>query len=224
MTWESLLFCHWPVPAGALRALVPPALEIDAFDGTAWVGLIPFTMPVFRCTWLPPLPGARRFHECNVRTYVRAAGEPGVYFFSLDAASRLAVWGARRFFRLNYHAAQIHLRKRDGVVDYSVDRAGAPGARMRCSWRIGAERSRSRPGGLDHFLTERYALFTMDRTGRPRRGRIHHDPWPLREAELLHLKDGLVSAAGITIPHDQPVLYAADHLDVMAWPLEPPQG
>lgn len=218
MTWKTLLFAHWPVPAEALRRLVPEPLQIDTFDGTGWVGLIPFTMPVFRIPRLPPIPTAGSFHECNVRTYVTCGGEPGVYFFSLDATSRLAVWGARRLWRLNYHMARIDLRREGDVVHYSVDRARST-ARLRCAWRAGALRAPSRAGHLDYFLTERYALYTVDRHGRPLRGRIRHEPWTLRDAELLQLDDGLVAAAGITAAHDPPVLYHADHLDVHAWPL-----
>ncbi len=222
MTWESVLFMHWPVPRAALRGLVPKPLEIDVFDGTGWVGLVPFTMPVVGSTWLPPIPTAHRFHECNVRTYVRLAGEPGVYFFSLDAASRLAVWAARRFWQLPYHLARIDLRREDSLIHYTVDRVGRRGPRLRCAWKVGAPRSQARPGNPDFFLTERYALYSFDRRGQPRRCRIHHEPWRLYDAELVHLDDTLVAAAGIRLPEIRPVMYCADHLDVLAWPLEDP--
>lgn len=218
MTWATLLFAHWPVRAAAVRPLVPPALDLDTFGGTAWVGLIPFTMPRLASTRLPWAPLS--FHECNVRTYVTCDGEPGVHFFSLDAASRVAVWTARRVWGLPYFFARMDLRRDGDVVHYTVARAGAPAARLRCAWRAGAPRPPSRPGGLDHFLTERYVLFTVDRLGRPLRGRILHEPWPLREAEPVELDDGLVAAAGITVPDERPVLYHADELDVEAWPLE----
>ena len=219
MTWQTLLFIHWPVPAEALRPLVPEALQIDTFGAAAWVGLIPFTMPAFRTAWLPPIPTMHRFHECNVRTYVTGDGRPGVYFLSLDAASRLAVWGARRWWGLNYHHARIDLRRDGDVVQYSVDRIrnrAAPGAHLRCAWRIGAPRRRSRPGDLDYFLTERYMLYGAGQ-GRPLRGRIWHEPWALREAQLLELDDTLVGAAGISVPDEGPVLYHADRLEVGAW-------
>lgn len=224
MVWESLLFAHWPVPPDALRRLVPPALEIDTFDGAAWIGLVPFTMPVFRLNRLPPVPTMSRFHECNVRTYVRErdGGGAGVWFLSLDATSRLAVRGARRLWRLPYHLARIGLRRDGDDVRYSVDRVrpGPVPARLRCAWRAGAPRQRPSPGDLAHFLTERYALYAVDRRGRPRRGPIRHDPWPLRDAELLDLDDTLVAAAGVRVPECEPVLHHADRLEVDAWPLE----
>ncbi len=219
MTWQTLLFAHWRLPPETLRPRVPQALEIDTFDGSAWMGLIPFTMPRFHHRWLPWIPTASSFHECNVRTYVRYRGEPGVLFFSLDAASRLAVWAARRVWRLPYVFARISLEQEGDVVRYSVDRDGDPAARMRCIWRTGPTRARARPGELDHFLTERYMLYTTDRRGRPRRGRIWHEPWPRRDAELIELDDGLVKAAGITVPEEAPVVWCADRLEVEAWPL-----
>ena len=155
----------------------------------------------------------RRFHECNVRTYVTCGGGRGVYFFSLDAASRLAVWGARRFWHLPYHHARIDLRREGDVVQYSVDRSGQTDATLRCAWRIGATRPRSLPGSLDHFLTERYALWTVDGDGRPRCGRIRHDPWVLRDAQMIKLDDRLVRAVGISVPDEAPVLSYADKVE-----------
>ncbi len=220
MTWETLLFVHWRLPPQALRAVVPAPLKIDTFDDWGWIGLVPFTMPTVRLRGLPPIPTTGRFHECNVRTYVTHDGRDGVYFLSLDAASRLAVWAARRWWGLNYHHARIDLRfRRDGdVVDYSVKRKRSD-AELRCTWRIGAPRPRSSPGELDFFLTERYALFVVNRRGRTRQACIHHEPWSLRDAELLDLDDGLLTAAGVTIPDEEPVLFAADRLEVAAWPL-----
>lgn len=220
MRWMSLLFAHWPVPADEIRPLIPGALEIDTFDGDAWVGLVPFTMRNVGHTLWPWVPTMRHFHECNVRTYVTCNGVPGVWFFSLDATSRLAVWGARRFWHLNYQYSRMDLQREGDVVRYSVDRAGHPGARLRCTWRAGRPMPRSQPGELAHFLTERYSLFTIDSRGRPQRGRIWHEPWPLREAEMLEFDDGLVRAAGVAIPDQRPVLYHVDALDMEAWDLE----
>lgn len=220
MTWQTLLFAHWRLAPETLRPLVPQPLEIDTFDGVAWVGLVPFTMPGFRSTALPWIPTMGSFHECNVRTYVRHRGEPGVLFFSLDAASRIAVWTARRFWRLPYFFARIALQREGDLVRYSLDRVADSAARLRCGWRAGPARAPARPGDLDHFLTERYMLYTLDSQGRLVRGRIWHQPWPLRDAELIELDDGLVSAAGITVPEESPVVFCANRIDVEAWPLE----
>ncbi|HEY0384863.1 MAG TPA: DUF2071 domain-containing protein, partial [Pyrinomonadaceae bacterium] len=107
MNWGKLLFMHWPIEARLLRPLIPQRLVIDTFDGSAWIGVVPFTMWGVRPTFVPPVPGLSQFHELNVRTYVHLDGVPGVWFHSLDAASRLAVWGARTFFHLPYFNARM---------------------------------------------------------------------------------------------------------------------
>jgi uncharacterized protein YqjF (DUF2071 family) len=221
MTWRSLLFLHWPLPPEAVRPLVPSELALDTFDGAAWVGLVPFTMTGVRLRGVPPVPTMNRFPECNVRTYVHRDGEPGVWFFSLDAHSALAVWGARRWWRLNYLRARIEIRYDGDVVHYRLDRDRPPLGQRRghlhCSWRIGDPRPAARPGDLDYFLTERYMLYTIDRHGRPRRGRIWHKTWPLREATVLELDESLVAAAGMSVPAQGPIARAADPIAVDAW-------
>lgn len=233
MRWRHLLFAHWPIDAEALRPLVPPLLDIDTFDGRAWVGLIPFTMTDVSPRLLPrmPLRGVTDFHECNVRTYVYPRGckdDPaahGVWFFSLDAASRIAVWGARRFFCLPYFNARMSLRREGDVMDYGVQRLTPNSPSLHCRWRALEALPPPRRGDLAHFLTERYCLYAVKRERGGslalHRGRIAHSPWPLRQAELLSMADSLVRAAGIDIDRSiAPVLYHADQLDVRAWWLE----
>ena len=238
MRWLSLLFMHWPVPAEAVRRMsprIPGALEIDEFEGSAWVGLIPFTMRDVRAARFPGIPGATHFHECNVRTYVRHGDDIGVWFFSLDAASRLAVWAARKFYHLNYVHSRMTLQREGTRVLYGVarrdaaaaswrsmdERARRPaGASLRCAWRPGRMRARSRHGELAHFLTERYSLYSSDALGNVYRGRIWHEPWTLRDAELLECEDGLVRAAGLELDGPPSSLLHADMMTVRAWPLE----
>jgi len=244
MRWRHLLFAHWPIDPDALRPLIHPNLDIDTFDGCAWVGLVPFTMEDVSPVFLPRIPrrGVTDFHECNVRTYVYprgrrdlAGGGPGkggVWFFSLDAASRLAVWAARRFWRLPYFFAQMQLQRTGDEIDYAVERrcgkrSFTPRERagLRCRWRALDAVPRSQPGELAHFLTERYCLYTIKPVeggvGALHCSAIAHDPWRLRRAELLSLDDSLVRAAGIhgLDQSREPVLYHADELDVRAWRL-----
>ncbi len=227
MQWRHLLFMHWPVPVSTLRPLIPEALAIDEFDGTAWIGLVPFTMRAVLPAFLPGWPGVgdvrglTAFHECNVRTYVTHQGQPGVWFFSLDAASRPAVWAARRFFHLPYFHSKMSLDRNVNQVEYSSCRAGLARCALKCVWRIGDPLPQSKPGDHAHFLTERYMLYSANAAGQLFRSRIWHKPWPLQNAELLSLQDGLVLAAGIPVNHTQPpVLHYADELDVRAWRLE----
>jgi uncharacterized protein YqjF (DUF2071 family) len=222
MRWLHLAFLHWPVDAQSVRALLPPGVELDTFGGHAWVGLVPFTMRDVR--HVTPLgrvgvPTATHFHECNVRTYVRAGpdGKPGVWFFSLDAASRLAVWGARGAWSLPYFHAQISLQRSGEIIDYRVQRNGRSGSRtgrLHAVWEAGELLPPSPPGSLAHFLTERYCLYSA-RRGRILRGDITHTPWPLRAARLHALDDSLVAAAGLSVS-GEPVVWHADTLAVDA--------
>src|SRR5262249_55787207 len=121
--WGTLLFMHWPVDPDALNSLLPSSLSLDTFDGTAWLGVVPFWMWGIRASFLPRIPGTSAFPELNVRTYVHYKGVPGVWFFSLDAANSLAVWGARRFYYLPYFNARMQLRRNGQTVSYSSRRS-----------------------------------------------------------------------------------------------------
>src|SRR5258707_5264670 len=127
--WGKLLFMHWAIDAELLRPLVPSQLSIDTFDGKAWIGVVPFTMWGIRASFLPPIPGTSAFHELNVRTYVHFNGVPGVWFFSLDAVNRLAVWGARTFYHFPYYNAEKSLGQEGKTINYSsmrIYQRGAP--------------------------------------------------------------------------------------------------
>ena len=155
--WSNLLFAHWPVDAGRLRALVPSPLSLDMFDGTAWISLTPFFLSHLRLRGFPPVPLVSAFPELNVRTYVTVGDKPGVYFFSLDAGSVLAVAGARTFYRLPYYRARMLVQKVGESFHYVSHRThgGAPTADFVATYRPTGDAARSTPGSLDHFLTER---------------------------------------------------------------------
>src|SRR5262245_38562455 len=167
-SWSHLLFLHWTVPVEALRRRLPASLEVDTFEGRAYVGLVPFTIHGVRPPRLPGLPGLKRFHEVNLRTYVRPpGGEAGVWFFSLDAASRLAVLGARAWYRLPYHFARIEMRAEGGGWLYRAQRQWPAPVPAHCSLRYApaGEPGAAREGTLEHFLVERYVLYA-ERRGR----------------------------------------------------------
>lgn len=217
MRWHDLLFLHWTVDVDRLRALIPSELELDLFEGKAYVALVPFEMRETRFRGLPNLASLREFPECNVRTYVRHAGEAGVWFFSLDAASLLPVVGARLLWSLPYVWSRIRIERDGETTRYDLRRV-LGGRRSRIVWRKGEGLSLSVPGSLVHFLTERYWLFAR-RFGRIRRGRVVHSPWSLRRAELVECDDSLLKAAGFD-PDGPPHVLASDGIDVRGWPLE----
>jgi uncharacterized protein len=223
-TWHDLLFAHWPVPAAGLRALVPEPLELDLFNGEGWIGVVPFHMTGIRGRGLLPVPGLSQFPELNVRTYVTYRGKPGVYFFSLDAASRCAVWAARAFYHLPYfHAAMASEESCDGV-HYASRRRGAE-AEFRGRYRPISPVQRRERGSIEHWLTERYCLYTTYRNpaqstqGRVYRCEIHHLPWPLQNAEAELEINTVAKAGGVCLPNTAPLLHFSRRLEVLIWPL-----
>ncbi|MES2792761.1 MAG: DUF2071 domain-containing protein [Planctomycetota bacterium] len=201
-TWSDLLFIHWRVPVSVLRPLLPPELEIDTYDGTAWLGLVPFRMFGVRPWWSCAVWGISDFPETNVRTYVHFQGrDPGVWFFSLDAAKLLAVALARCGWGLNYHWARMSVQRDGSRIAYRSRRVlsgvvcdvdaeigvGLPGGISHGDTMV------ARPGTLEHFLVERYLLYAR-RNGRLYQGQVHHRPYPLHAARLLNLNQGLLAA------------------------------
>ncbi len=225
--WHDLLFAHWTVPVAALRPLLPPQLEIDTFNGQAWLGIVPFRMSGVRVRGTPAVPGLSRFPELNVRTYVTRDGKPGVWFFSLDAANPVAVWAARAMFRLPYFWATMSCENNSGWICYESRRKHrtAPAASLKASYRPSGNVFHAAPGTVEHFLTERYCLYTADKRGRITRCQIHHPPWPLQLAEATIEENTMASAAGISIPpsrstaSDRPdLLHFSLRQDVVVWP------
>jgi uncharacterized protein YqjF (DUF2071 family) len=226
-TWHDLLFAHWPVRLEALRHAVPRELDLDTFEGNCWVGVAPFHMSGICLRGMPAIPGLSRFPELNVRTYVTFGGKRGVYFFSLDAGSLLAVWAARRFYLLPYFHAEMGVEIEDDWIAY------------RCKRRLALENRNSRyldrveflgryrpmapvqlrsAGSLEHWFTERYCLYTV-KAGRVHRAEIHHQPWPLQDAEAEIQMNTMALAAGISLPQVRPLLHFAKKLEVLIWPL-----
>jgi len=220
--WHDLLFAHWALPAERVRPLVPRELDLDLFEGKAWIGVIPFWMSHVRFRGLPPIPSATTFPELNVRTYVRCpqqADQPGVYFFSLDAASLLAVLGARAGFGLPYFWADMHAElKTDEIQYYSVRRSKSCSAELRVRYGpIGPISARK--SSLEQFVTERYCLYAV-RRGRVHRVEIHHLPWPLQPAEAEFQVNTMAQANRLALSPGPPVLQFAKELVVYVFATE----
>lgn len=221
--WNDLLFAHWPVPAAEIAPLIPRNLCVDTFDGSAWVGIVPFWMDQIHRRGLPAIPGANRFPELNLRTYVREphSNMSGVYFFSLDAGNPLAVAAARTVYKLPYYWAKMsieHTGNREFLYN-SERRFAKHSARLRVRYRSLGQAADKQ--GLEQFLTERYALYTADKGGALFKGNIHHLPWPLERAEADFEINELPAAHGITLPDTAPLLHYSRELVVYVWALEP---
>lgn len=218
--WSDLLFIHRPATLNVVRALVPPALTLDVYEGTAWVSVTPFYLSNLHVRGVPPLPGVSEFPELNVRTYVTYGGKAGVYFFSLDAGNALAVFGARALYRLPYFRASMSVREaRDGTIHYRARRThrNAPPAEFHARYRPTGPESHSKPGTLDHWLTERYCLYALDTSRRVYRAEIHHHPWLLHPAEVEIERDTMAHAAGVALPAEPRRLSFSRRLDVVVW-------
>ena len=217
-TWLDLLFAHWPVDQAHLRSKVPAPFDLDLHDGQAYVGVVPFSMTNVTFRGVPAMPLVSTFPELNVRTYVRAEGKPGVLFFSLDAASGLAVRMARLWLNLPYHRAEMSSTARAEAIDYRSRRLGEP-AEFIGTYEPNGSEDEPRPGTLEYFLTERYCLYTVDRSFRAKRLEIHHSPWQLQVAEATIAVNTMADAADIRLPVKAPLLHFARRQDTLAWPL-----
>lgn len=221
-TWHDLLFAHWPVSVNDLRPHVPAGFEIDTFDGQAWIGIVPFRMTNVAPRGVPALPWVSAFPELNVRTYVRVKGRGGVYFFSLDAANPVAVGIARTLVHLPYFTASMGLEAgEDGWIDYRSRRTSpnSTPAELQVRYRPIGPVTPPAHGTLEHFLTERYCLFTVDQSFRAFSLDIHHPPWPLQLAEATFEKNTMADAAGIRLPSVAPLLHFSKRQDMVAWGL-----
>jgi len=219
-TWDKLLFLHWPVERESLRRLIPSGLEVDTWEGTAWVGVTPFTITSARLPLSPAVPFLSTSHELNVRTYVHRDGIPGVWFLSLDASNALAVWGARIGYSLPYVQSTMELRCDEERVNFHSVRAdrGPVPAEFHAAWRLGEQLPEAQLGTLDYFLIERYCLYSCDGE-RLYRARIFHRPWPLRSAQVERLSSSMVVSHGLTVVDSKPVVHAqAAALKVQIWP------
>lgn len=217
--WERLLFAHWRVDASELSARLPPGIEPELWDGSAWVGVTPFEVTSVRLRLSPRLD---RFPECNVRTYVSFDGKPGIWFLSLDAASRLAVFSARRAYRLPYFHARMTVSRRGPWIRYASSRTSADGrpARLAARYRPDGAPFTAPPGTFEFWATERYCLYTLGEDGELMRGEIDHPEWPLQPAVADIGANTMAAPYGLEL-EGQPRLHFAGRQDVVIWPLAP---
>jgi uncharacterized protein YqjF (DUF2071 family) len=219
-SWHDLLFAHWPIDADLLRRHMPSGLPVDHFDGRAWLGIVPFHMTNVAPRGVPSLPIVSEFPELNVRTYVTLDGKPGVYFFSLDAGSKVAVMAARTLLGLPYFAATMQVVLAGEEVRYESRRDvtdGAP-AEFKARYTPIGPTSIPEPGTLEYFLSERYCLYTVDADFRAHRLDIPHPPWPLQPAMAEIEVNTMADAAGLPLsPGAAPLLHFAKRQDMVAW-------
>jgi uncharacterized protein len=222
-TWAQLLFMHWRVAPDALRPAVPAELPLDTFDGSAWIAITPFEVLAVRIRSTPPLPWLSHFPELNVRTYTTVDGRPGIWFLSLDAGRALAVAAARRLYRLPYFKADMEIERRGDQISYRSWSASLhrPRAALHVEYAATGPPVAASPGTLEHFLVERYCLYTLDDAHRLHQAEIHHPPWQLQPAEATIHDNTMTAPFGVELSSARPLVHYADRQDVVIWPLEP---
>lgn len=217
--WDELLFMHWSVEPSVMRSLVPSSIDLDLFDNRAWIGVVPFRMNHVRPRFSVSVPFISFFLELNVRTYVRVNGVPGVYFFSLDCSNPLAVECARTWFHLPYYFAEMKAVSQDGWTKYKSLRCDrrADSAQLEVNYRPAGAPYRAAPGSLEHFLTERYCLYTTC-GDRLLRGHVHHEPWNLQSVESELQMNTMLLPLGIdVVSHQKPVLHYSREMLTLEW-------
>ena len=205
--WQELLFAHWAYEPEVVQRLLPSGVELDTFEGKAYVGLVPFNMRNLRLRGLPPIPTTSNFAEVNVRTYVTSRGRSAVWFFSLDTQKLLPTLVARSAFKLPYcygtTSVTLTGTGEGAILSSNVIRKWPHRSSSALAVRVGAP---VQPGPLDNFLTSRWGLVSSSRGDRLWYGAVEHEAWPLHHAELLHLDDNLITAAGLPRPVGEPHL------------------
>ena len=217
-SWHDLLFAHWRVDPRQLRTRVPGAFELDLFEDTCWVGIVPFHMTNVAPRGVPALPWLSAFPELNVRTYVRVGDRPGIYFFSLDAGSAAAVLAAYTMLNLPYHHANMTVSQAGETITYRSVRYSNPDAAFDATYEPLGAVFEAPPGSLEHFLTERYCLYHLDHRAHAYRLDIHHPPWRLQRARATLVRNTMADASGIALPFKPPLLHFAKRQDAVAWP------
>jgi uncharacterized protein YqjF (DUF2071 family) len=234
-TWRNLLFVHWRISPAEASASVPDWLSVDTFDGSAWIGLVLFSMRGVRPWWSPPVPGVSAFAETNVRTYVHLAGsDPGVWFLSLDAGGSIGARIGRSRWGLPYHHAKMRVRRTGPQIVYECERLwpGPTGVGGRVAAEIGdvfsglhrgVDPGHAVPGSLEHFLIERYILYAQ-KGEQLLCGRVHHFPYPLREAKVTYAEQSFLKDLGLHCDRPPDHVVFSEGVSVEVFPLRPVIG
>ncbi|WP_144460617.1 YqjF family protein [Siminovitchia fortis] len=214
--WRDVLFLHWPIQPEQLRPFIPSLLEIDTYDGAAWIGIVAFRMEGIYFRGLSFFSVVAPFSEVNVRTYVKYKGKPGVFFISLDVNDWASLNIAKRWYRLPYHSADIAIRRKGSTIFYESVRKNQP-ARFEGCCTPKQEEFFAANGTLEHFLTEKYCFYTAGNKTDVFHGDIHHPPWPLQRAEFQTERNTLFSPLNLDISGEAPIVHFSKGVDSLMW-------
>ena len=206
---------HIPIPQESLRGQIPNGLELDTYDGKAWISIIPFEITNMRLHFTPSLPFIHSLLELNVRTYVKRDGETGVYFFSLDANQLLTVLGGR-IFQAPYHYASIHMKKKQDWIYFTSKRKSESSISFTGQYRPTSREYKPSASSLAYWLVERY-IFWSEHNGTLYRGDIFHDSWELQDTEVLLTKENMLPEFLGQEQAGNPIFHYAAKKKVYSW-------
>ncbi|EDY81610.1 hypothetical protein VDG1235_1228 [Verrucomicrobiia bacterium DG1235] len=215
-SWLDLAFIHYRASSREIRSLLPEGVNLQKYDGSAWIGLVPFRMSGVMRRPMPDIPLLSSFPELNLRTYVEVDGEAGVWFFSLDAASLPMVFGGRLLYGLPYYYSKMSHRRQDDWIDFSSSRKRSQ-VEFSARYRPVGDTFQSPAGTFEHWATERYCLYTTSAKGALERIEVHHQPWPIQKAEVEIERCDLFQSAGITLEDQLPVCHFSSGVNVVSF-------
>jgi uncharacterized protein YqjF (DUF2071 family) len=221
-TWEHLLFAHWPISSNIIRRLIPDGLEIDTFDGQAWISVIPFLMSGIRLRFLPIIPYTSTFPEINVRTYVKANNKPGVFFITLDAANSLALHIAKIWYHLPYYKAKMSFQDKGQNIEFWSRRLDSSHSEIKFhgNYRPISPPFAAQKGTIEHWLTERYIFYCRSSyNNKIYYGEVYHEPWELQTAEAEISSNTMTQALHPTLPQIPALLQYSRGVQALIWPL-----
>ena len=212
--WNNLGFVHWAYPPEVVQQLLPAGLTVDTYGGSAWVGLIGFSMEDIATSGGVSAGPLSSFPEVNVRTYVvDPQGRRNVWFFSLDINRAGPVAVAQTLFGLPYHWGRCSVEAVGDGWEYRVKRRSRQNASTRFLVKPGPMIPEADQTSLEIFLTGRWGMSTV-RRNQLFHGSVDHERWPLQRATLVELEDSLVAAAGLPAPEDEPVVHFSTGVSV----------
>lgn len=209
-----ITFLHWRHDPARVQELIPPWLEVETFDGSAWVGLTPFLLDNLRTPVTPRLPWLGRFPETNVRTYVRGPdGRSGIWFMALDTSRLAAALFGRSTYFLPYNWGQLQVDRHGSQVHYHgtrrwPNRHGSYDIRVE----IGDPYEADDLNELDHFLTGRWLLFTHY-TNVMASVSVQHESWPLWRGEADVIYNSSLAGVGLATPTAAPLVHFSTGVD-----------
>jgi len=218
-SWRNVLFLHWPVPVEKLRPLIPSSLQIDTFNGSAWLGIILFVLEGIFPLGISSVSLTPKFPETNVRTYVKYKDKPGIYFISIDVENWASLNIAKRWYRLPYNSAQIFFRKDGQTCYFQSIRKGNENPSISLKGKYGpiSDVYYAKKGTLDHWLTERYCLYSSNNGVNIFCGEIHHQPWPLQKAEIDLVRNTLFNPFNFELSKVKPIAHFSTGVDSLMW-------